>query len=339
MGGSPGNTTASDVMASQNLSGKVAIVTGGDSGLGYAMAEALARQGATVVIGGHNQTKAAQAAWNISTLTGAEVVAFSLDLASFASVRSFAKTFRTKFGSNLQLLINNAGIGSPSVMSADGFELVFEVDYLGHFLLTELLLPALRASKPARVVNVASAGHTEACTAAGWPEGCFKDWTYIPPPVVVPPPHTFIGPTYGLAKFFQIQHAKGLAQRETNTGVDAFSVNPGYCLTPATHPHVTGGSPHLTGGDSCKSQIHPRADLPQQACPFSAAQGAAVIAFAATVSNLQGGTYYDRKFACEEGEVVEHRFTEAMVPELYERSLGWAGLNTSSVYSPALAVV
>eukprot|EP00971_Amphidinium_carterae_P160409 3179936-Amphidinium_carterae.1 len=73
-----------------------------------------------------------------------------LDLSSLASVRAFAKNFTANFGSRLHLLINNAGIAGPSAMSSDGYELVFEVDYLGHFLLTELLLPALRESAPAR---------------------------------------------------------------------------------------------------------------------------------------------------------------------------------------------
>jgi len=324
MPGCLGNTTANDVMAGVNFTGKIAIVTGGDSGLGFATAEALARRDATVVVAARNITASEQAARNLSALTGAQVVAFHLDLASLASVHSFAKEFLAKFGLRLHLLVNNAGVGFPSIKLADGFELVFEVDYLGHFLLTELLLPALRRSRPSRVVNVASGAHTQACVLAGWPTDCFKDWTYLPPPVVKK--KTFIGPTYGVAKFLQIQHAKGLALREADTGVEAFSVDPGYTLTNSTRPHMLdddGFDPHSSG--ACQHQAHPPG-LPAQACPFSAGQGAAVIAFCTISSHAQPGVYYDRDIACEEGAVVSQGFTEEMIPELYERSLLWAGL-------------
>mmetsp|Transcript_98048 Transcript_98048/g.194093 ORF Transcript_98048/g.194093 Transcript_98048/m.194093 type:complete len:163 (+) Transcript_98048:57-545(+) len=139
--GCPGNTTAVEVMKGMNLRGKFAIVTGGDSGLGKGMAEALARLGANVVIGAHNMTKGTEVAKNISAVTGATVMALELDLMSKYSVRKFAKSFLEQYTSGLHLLINDAGIGRPSSKTADGFESVFEVDYLGHFLLTELLLP------------------------------------------------------------------------------------------------------------------------------------------------------------------------------------------------------
>jgi len=78
------------------------------------------------------------------------------------------------------------------------------------------------------------------------------------------------------------------------------------------------------------AQSHPPS-LPPQQCPFDAAQGAAVIAYAATSSDVHPGTYYDRAFACEEGKVISHGFTDAMIPEFYERSLVWAGLKTDVV--------
>merc|ERR1712190_130040 len=127
-----------------------------------------------------------------------------------------------------------------SYQTKDGFESVFETDYLGHFLLTELLLPTLRSSHPARVVNVASSAHETACAAECAPEDCFKDWTYIPTPVSNCTPPRFIQPpftTYGAAKFFNIMHAKALAQREVKHGVEAFSINPGFVATEATFPH------------------------------------------------------------------------------------------------------
>merc|ERR1712032_1133704 len=138
----------------------------------------------------------------------------------------------------------------------------------------------------------------------------------------------FIGPTYGTAKLLNIMHAKGLAQREVKNGVEAFSINPGFVLTESTK----GFDPNKPGSKAaCFGQQHPSPALPQQDCPFSPAQGAASIAYAASSPQVRPGAYYDRKFACEEGEVVNHGFANAMVPELYRRSLVWAGLNVNAV--------
>jgi NAD(P)-dependent dehydrogenase (short-subunit alcohol dehydrogenase family) len=317
-------------MNGKDLKGKVAIVTGGDSGLGFGIAEALAKLGVHVVIGAHNMTKGMVAAKNMTAATGTPVDALGLDLMSKASVHSFAEKFLKKYNNRLDLLINNAGIAFPSIKTEDGFESVFEVDYLGHFLLTELLLPALRSSHPSRIVIVSSSGHENACAGACWPQDCFKDWTYIPPPVVpnCTAPVFEPGPTYGAAKFLNIMHAKALAQREVSNGVQAFSINPAFVLTSATRPGFNPDSPGTKL--SCMAQAHPPS-LPLQQCPFNPAQGAAVIAYVATSSDVVPGAYYDRKIACEEGQVVRHGFSDAMIPELYTRSLAWAGLKKYDV--------
>jgi len=134
----------------------------------------------------------------------------------------------------------------------------------------------------------------------------------------------FIGATYGTAKFLNIMHAQILAQREVGNGVEAFSINPGFVLTDATK----GFDPTKPRSKlACMKQQHPSPSLPQQACPFSPAQGAAAIAYAATSPLARPGAYYDRAIACEEGQVVSHGFIDAMLPELYRRSLVWAGLH------------
>lgn len=325
----PGNTTADQVLAELDLSGQVALVTGGDSGLGYATADALARRGAKVVIANRNQTNGERAAREIAATTGGDVRAMLLDLAVLDSVRRFAKSFLEELGPRLHLLVNNAGIAGPSVRTVDGFELVFQVDYLGPFLLTELLLPALRGSTPARIVNVASGVHENACEEAGFPEGCFKDWTYLPPPVVPVKPVTVHyrqgarvvnSSTYGIPKFLNIQHAAALARREQ--GIEAFSLTPGFALTGMTSADPT--SPQVRA--FCEGQIHPDPSLPPNPCPFSAAQGAAVIAFCASGQAAHSGGYYSRTWACEERPVEMHSFSEAMQLELYERSRAWLGL-------------
>ena len=180
-------TTASDVADQLNLSGQVAVITGGDSELGVPVVQALAQQGARVVIASHNLSKCTTLAAKISNETGANVTGMLLDLSSLASVRSFVAQFLTTFGHELHILVNNAGLaGNPTHATRDGFQMLFQVNYLSHFLLAELLLPALqqagRPGRPSRIVHVASTEHRIACEAAGWSEGCLADFRYLPPP-------------------------------------------------------------------------------------------------------------------------------------------------------------
>ncbi len=140
--------------------GRVAVVTGGNGGLGLAAATALARHGATVVLAGRDQGRTAEAAARIrAELTGASVQTAELDLASLESVRKAAADLSGRF-TKLDLLINNAGLMMPPYgLTKDGFELQFGTNHLGHFALTGLLLPALLATPGSRVVTVASSAH------------------------------------------------------------------------------------------------------------------------------------------------------------------------------------
>jgi NAD(P)-dependent dehydrogenase (short-subunit alcohol dehydrogenase family) len=140
--------------------GRVAVVTGGNGGLGLATARALAEHGATVVLAGRDQGRTQEAAAKIRAgLTGASVQTAELDLASLESVRKTASDLTGRF-SQLDLLINNAGLMMPPYgLTKDGFELQFGTNHLGHFALTGLLLPALLATPGSRVVTVASTAH------------------------------------------------------------------------------------------------------------------------------------------------------------------------------------
>jgi NAD(P)-dependent dehydrogenase (short-subunit alcohol dehydrogenase family) len=107
-------STAQSIAAGIDLKGTLAVVTGGDSGLGYSTAEALAKQGAAVVIAGHSADKSASAATNISTKWGVNAQGLSLDLANFSSVRNFVAELHSRYGEpNLRILINDAGITTP----------------------------------------------------------------------------------------------------------------------------------------------------------------------------------------------------------------------------------
>lgn len=143
------------------LTGKTALVTGSTSGLGEAVARRLAALGATVIIHGLNEEQGSRIAAEITRAGPGSAVYYPGDFASLDAVEALAQRVRAAHP-QLHLLINNAGIGGasnePRRLSQDGYELVFQVNYLAHFELTRLLLPTLEAGAPARIVNVASIG-------------------------------------------------------------------------------------------------------------------------------------------------------------------------------------
>jgi NAD(P)-dependent dehydrogenase (short-subunit alcohol dehydrogenase family) len=141
--------------------GRVAVITGATSGIGMEAALALAGAGANVVLTGRDDAKGEAALKRIRAQYPRATVRYThLDLASLASVSAFAEQFSREH-SALDLLINNAGVMVPPTRftTRDGFELQFGTNYLGHFALTHHLLPALRAGKQPRVVNVSSGAH------------------------------------------------------------------------------------------------------------------------------------------------------------------------------------
>ena len=140
--------------------GRTAVVTGANGGLGLATARALAGAGATVVIAARNQERAAEAMGRIRDgLPKASLELVELDLGSLASVQKAAEEILAAH-QTVDLLVNNAGVmGIPERRTADGFEMQFGVDHLGHFALTARLMPALLGAPAARVVTVTSTAH------------------------------------------------------------------------------------------------------------------------------------------------------------------------------------
>src|SRR5205823_6415468 len=147
-------STADEVLKGIDLSGTNVIVTGGHVGLGLETTRALAKAGASVTVGARNPDRA------VPKLAGIERVEIGqLDLLDPTSIDAFAARYLDS-GRPLHILINNAGImGGPLVRDARGHESQFATNHLGHFQLTLRLLPALRAARGARVVNVTSGGH------------------------------------------------------------------------------------------------------------------------------------------------------------------------------------
>lgn len=152
-----------------NQSGRVAIVTGANTGLGFETAKALVGKGATVVMACRDLQKAETAKQRIlSGQPDAHIEVRKIDTGSLASVREFAAAFQAGYP-RLDLLINNAGIMiTPHFVTEDGFEGQLGVNYLGHFLLTGLLLPLLNSTPGARIVSLYS-------IAAAWADVQFDD--------------------------------------------------------------------------------------------------------------------------------------------------------------------
>ena len=206
-----------------DLSGKVFIVTGANSGLGLATTHQLAKQGATVVMGcrrtaeGERIADALRAEFPRATL---EVL--PLDLGDLGSVRGFAKAFLQRH-ERLHGLVNNAGVmNTPAGHTQDGFDTQFGTNHLGHFLLTELLVDVLKASSPSRVVILSSFFHIEAMGRKGAIH--FEDPNYQR--------RKYDGwEAYAQSKLANLLHARTLAQRLRGSGVTVASVNPGWVRT------------------------------------------------------------------------------------------------------------
>ncbi|XP_074413008.1 flotillin-2 isoform X2 [Zonotrichia albicollis] len=213
--------------ARPELRGRTAIVTGGSSGIGAATALELARCGARVILATRSARRGEAAASRIRRETGNnEVLFMHLDLASLRSVRAFASTFLRQ-EPQLHLLINNAGVSAGGT-TEDGFSLPFQVNHLGHFLLTQLLLERLRSCAPSRVVIVASSAH---CAGRLRPERLGR-----------PPSGLFSAfQDYCDSKLANVLHARELATREQGTQVTCYAVHPGGCCGSDEKQYVYGG--------------------------------------------------------------------------------------------------
>lgn len=143
-------------MRQADMTGKVCVVTGANSGIGKMTAVGLAKAGATVVMACRDLGRSSEALAEVRALSGSDQVhLMRLDLASQGSIRAFVEAFTQRFD-RLDVLVNNAGVASPArKLTADGFELHFGINHLGSFLLTTLLLPVLERTAPSRVLVVA----------------------------------------------------------------------------------------------------------------------------------------------------------------------------------------
>ncbi len=253
-------------------SGRVAVVTGANGGLGLEVARELARKGARVVMAARDQAKADEARSSIlAEIPDASLEPRPLDLASLASVREAAAAIVASHPA-IDVLVNNAGVmGIPERRTEDGFEMQFGVNHLGHFALTALLLPALLSSADARVVSVTSTGrHTGRAVDPDNPhmKGRYDPWR-----------------AYGQSKLANVHFALELDRRFRAAGVPARSivVHPGFVDT-----DLQARSVRETGGG--RSQRFFRGAV--RMFGMSPARGALSLLRAATDPDAVGGALY-----------------------------------------------
>jgi len=259
--------TAKDI---PDQSGRVAVVTGANSGIGYEAAKSLAGAGAHVVLACRDPERGHGAEQQLRDAhPDASVELASLDLASLASVRDFAKGSSDRH-ERLDLLVNNAGVMAiPRRTTADGFEMQLGTNHLGHFALTGLLLPRLLATPGSRVVNVSSTAHKMGRMDFDDLQGerRYVRW-----------------PAYGQSKLanllftYQLQRRLSAGDRETKS----VACHPGWA---ATNLQTTGAK---MDGSALMERL---AELGNRLFSQDAAMGALPTLYAATAPHVDGGDY------------------------------------------------
>jgi NAD(P)-dependent dehydrogenase (short-subunit alcohol dehydrogenase family) len=270
-------STTDDVIAGISLVGRVAVVTGASAGLGVETARVLAGAGATVVLLARDAAKLAPVLEQLAAaLPQAQLDSAIVDLADLDSVRGCAAELLERYP-RIHLLINNAGVmACPQLRTAQGFEMQFGTNHLGHFLLTGLLLPALLAAAEegggeSRVVSLSSSGHKLA--AADLQDPNFERTDY----------DKFIA--YGQSKSANSLFAVGLDRRFKDRSVRAFAVHPGMIMTDLGR--------HMSQADV--EELMAIAPPGETLVVKSVEQGAATSVWAASSPDLagQGGIYLE----------------------------------------------
>mgnify|MGYP003649498118 CR=1 FL=1 len=269
-------TTADEVLDGIDLSGKLVVITGGASGLGQETARAMAAKGAHIVIPVRDMAKGEAAVAAIkASVADAEIELMQCDLGKMASIRAFAKAFLVQHD-KIDLLINNAGVmACPHMTTSDGLEMQFGTNHIGHFLLTNLLTPALvkaaKAGGDVRIVNLSSRGHHFDTVHFDDPHFETRDYDKWA--------------SYGQAKTANIMFSVGLEKRLADKGVHSLAVHPGGIQTNLGR--------HLTE-DDIAALMKRMEDNSQGNFAFKTVEaGAATTCYAATAPELEGkGSVY-----------------------------------------------
>jgi len=247
----------------------LAVITGSTEGIGYEDALALSSAGWNVIMMGRNTRKGAESMAKIHQINPKAKVSFEkIDLADLSSIKAFASRMISK-GQAIDLLINNAGVMTPPkrLETADGFELQFGTNHIGHFALTAQLLPLLRKSPDARVVTVSSIANTAGTINF---DDLQSKSSYVPMKA------------YGQAKLANLMFALELQRQSEKQGWGITSL--------ASHPGVSRTNLLITGSGRWSVAGIARTFLPFLFQP--SAQGALPTLYAATSPDAKGGAYY-----------------------------------------------
>jgi NAD(P)-dependent dehydrogenase (short-subunit alcohol dehydrogenase family) len=274
------HTPAADVVKGMDLSGKTYIVTGGHSGIGVETVRALASAGGHVICASRDVARAAPA---LADMPAGKVELMAMDLADLNSVRAFAEAVTAKHPS-IDVLINNAGIMACPLerIGPKGWESQFAVCHIGHFVLTNALLPALLKAPAPRVVALSSTAHIRG--GIQWDDIHYERTDYSK------------WDAYAQAKSADALFALGLDNRMKDKGLRAFSVHPGGIFTPLQR-HLSDEEMVALGWKNADGTIPPAV----QAMFKTPQAGASTSVWAATspLLNGLGGLY------CENGDVAQ----------------------------------
>ncbi len=272
---------------------RVALITGANIGIGRVTALRLAQAGFTVFLAGRSaqRTQAVIDEIHATTKTSNKAFFLPLQLDDLNSVRECAALFLAR-QLPLHLLINNAGLAGLKGQTRQGFEMAFGVNHLGHFLLTQLLLPTLKASAPARVVTVASRAHLMAYQGL--------DWAALQQPT-----RSLTGTReYGVSKLANILFSAHLAKELAGTGVSTYSLHPGVVDTEVWR--------ELPGF------LRPLLRLRGLLTPEEGAQTTLYCALQAPAS--ESGLYYDKSRVKTPSRIAQDA---QLAEQLWKQSLQW----------------
>ena len=270
--------------------GRNILITGANTGIGRQTALKLAAQGASLFMAGRSEERT-RPVMDEARAGGAERVEFiELDLGDLTSVRSAAQSF-LQFDVPLHVLLNNAGLAAAKGATAQGFEIAFGVNHLGHYLLTELLLPCIEASAPSRIVIVASKAHYRVKAL---------DLDSLHKPTSSPTGY----PEYCVSKLCNVLHAQALARRFEGTGVKIYALHPG-----------------VVASDVWREVPWPIRPLLKRFM-ISNEEGSRTSVYCATSDEVadQNGRYYD---ACKDYKPSRLARDDAVADALMERSATW----------------
>ncbi|KXN72748.1 NAD(P)-binding protein [Conidiobolus coronatus NRRL 28638] len=256
----------------KDLSGKHALVTGGNEGIGYFTALHLARMGSRVTIASRNEEKSIRAVESLKELTGNEQIDYEiLDLGSIQQVKEFSKKFTEKYDS-LDFCILNAGCNFMSYgTTVDGIERTIHINHLGHMQLSLLLLPIIKKAESPRIVFLSSDLHLIT--------------TLTLPDDLEPIPENFGMSQYPKSKLMNVMTVKELARKLKDTNVMVCSLHPGFVVTEIATKDIKGS---WLGYVATKFM-----DFFQFLLARDGEQGAVTSVYVATSDKIISGEYYD----------------------------------------------